>query len=293
MDRFSAYRTFVTVVSEGSLIKAANRLNLTPSAISKQLSQLEHEMGVNLVSRTTRTLAVSDEGFEFYKDCAELLQEAERVEERLKSTIGQPVGKITISWPQILVRGPLLDMLSQFSTAYPGIKVESIVSNTNLALMENDIDFAFRTFLVGTAPPESVPLIESRGALCAAPKYLETVGMPESLEDVLRANLIVPSYLNLSDFRTLLSQYGDFKKLERYSSIDDAVAYHHAVRTGMGYGIMQKILIEEDLDTGRLVEVLHGIKFRTVGIHLVKKDKASLTPKTKAFKEFALSYFGH
>jgi len=291
MDRFSAYRTFVTVVAEGSLVKAAQKLNLTSSAISKQLSQLEHEMGVTLVSRTTRTLAVSDEGFEFYKDCVHLLKEAEEVEERLKSSLGRLVGKIRISWPQILMRGPLLPMLSAFSAAYPGIKIESVVSNRRVDLVDQDIDFAFRTFLDRAEGKTGPRLIESRTVMCAAPEYLKIVGEPKTIEDVLAANLIVPSYLNLSDLKIQLSQYGTFKNLERYSSIDDAMGYYHAIRAGMGFGHMQKMLIESDLKSGDLVEVLHGFKLRNVGIHLVANDKSPLTPKTLAFRDFAESWF--
>ncbi|WP_419905840.1 LysR family transcriptional regulator [Kiloniella sp.] len=291
MDRFSAYRTFITVVAEGSMIKAAQKLNLTSSAISKQLSQLEHEMGVELIKRTTRSLAVSDEGIDFHRDCVVLLKQAEGIEEKLKSSLGDMVGKIKISWSQILMRGPLVDMLVEFSKAYPNIKIESVVSNRNLDFMENDLDFAFRTFLKGSAPSSSKALINSRTVVCASPQYLAEVGHPTSLEEILLDNLIVPSYLNLSDLRSLLSSYGELKHLDRYSSINDAIAYYHAVCAGMGFGLMQQTLIEQDLKSGALVEVLPDFKLRTLEVHLVGNDKSAPTPKTVLFKEFTNKFF--
>ena len=80
MDRFTAYKTFVNVVSEGSLVKAAEKLNLTSSAVSKQLSQLEYEIGVTLVRRTTRKLTLSDDGLAFFKDCQVILKDVEEIE---------------------------------------------------------------------------------------------------------------------------------------------------------------------------------------------------------------------
>ncbi len=290
MSKFTAYQVFVAIVENNSLTKAADRLNLSPSAISKQLSSLELDLGVTLIDRSTRSLAVSDAGRTFYAKCIEILYAVEQAEESIKVEEDEPSGKIHITVPQILAYGFFMRMLSDFTRKYQKVNLEISVSNEYLDLHNEKIDFAFRIGHLKDSNLKAIPLMKTRPLICASATYFEKYNRPKNIEDLSAHRLIMPSYLNLSEMRQFLSALKLNPNIEEHHMINDALAYYNAILSGMGIGVLQSVIAQTEIQKGNLVNLFPDFQIKAFRIHLLFKAQMFSSKKIVEFKQFAKSY---
>jgi len=290
MPKFTAYQVFVTIVESNSLTKAADQLNLSPSAISKQLSSLEQDLGVTLIDRSTRSIAISDVGQTFYTQCKEILYAIEQAEESVFIEGNEPSGKIRITVPQILSHGFYMKMLSDFTQNYQMVNLEIMVSNKYLDLYNEKIDFAFRIGDLKDSGLKAIPLMETKPIVCASANYLEKNSQPRKLSELSEHRLIMPSYLNLSEMRRFLSALQLNPNIEEHHMIDDALTYYNAILNGMGIGILQSVIAETDIQTGNLVNLFPDFQIKAFRIYLLFKEQKSSSKKLIEFKQFVKNY---
>jgi len=144
MDKLTYYKSYVAIVDNKSLKNAANYLNLSPSAVSKHLSILEQYYGVDLVIRDAKNIRITGEGKVFYHKCKDVLSSLAQAEELFFNGKQNTTSVLRITLPQILSQGSFMSMLTTFTKKYPQIKLDIIISNSNIDLVGQDIDFAFR-----------------------------------------------------------------------------------------------------------------------------------------------------
>jgi len=290
MSKFTAYQVFVAIVESNSLTKAADQLNLSPSAISKQLSSLEQDLGVTLIDRSTRSISVSDVGQTFYTQCKEILYAVEQAEESVFVEGKEPSGKIRITIPQILSHGFYMKLLSDFTQKYKLVNFEISVSNEYLDLYNEKIDFAFRIGDLKDSGLKAIPLMETKPIVCASATYLEKNNQPLKLSELSEHRLIMPSYLNLSEMRRFLSTLKLNPNIEAHHMIDDALAYYNAILNGMGIGILQGVSAQTDIQKGNLINLFPDFQTKAFRIYLLFKEQKSSSKKLIEFKQFVKSY---
>ena len=248
MSKFDEYQAFVAIVDAGSLSKAAQTLHLSPSAISKKLSLLEDSLGIQLIERSTRAMAVTDLGKVFYRECKAILSSISEMESRLVDTKEEPRGKLTLSCPRVLLQPFFLRMINEFTEQYPAIKVDLSVSNEIEDLVEGRIDFAFRVGQLKDSRLKAIHLKDTRPVFCASPGYLEKYGKPKHLLALEKHKMIVPTYLNLSErMRQLfpglsLSSQGQLD-LESVHTTDDVYALLQMVLGNGGISMMLDLMV--------------------------------------------------
>ena len=289
MSKFSDYKTFSVIVESLTLTEAANRLHRSVSAVSKQLTKLEQSLGVQLIDRSTHSLSVTEIGNSFYLKCKKILYAIEDTEQQIKDGMVTPSGKIHLSFPEVMLRMGLMDMLSVFHQEYPEIIFDFKVSNQLDNVIEEQIDFSFRFGQLTDSRLTAFKLTETDFVICATNQYITQYGRPETIDSMfLTHKMLLPSYVNLSEkIRVLLSPTCTLPiKLDSvHTSTSEAVIYQAVLRS-MGIAILLKKSIVSDLKRGNLVELFPKVELKKQAIHLVYHQRDYLPQKMKLFKQF-------
>lgn len=291
MGKLDEYQAFVTVVELKSLSKAAQALHLSPSAISKKLTLLEDSLSVTLLERSTRSLAITDIGQSFYRDCKSILASVAEAEERLGDNRKNAMGKLTLSCPRVLLQPQFFRMLSHFKQQQPDIKFNVSVSNEIEDLIDGEIDFAFRIAPLKDSRLTALAFLETRPVFCASPEYLKKYGNPKNLLDLKSHTVIIPTYLNLSDrIRQLFPHQGGTLNLELFDTTDDVYALYQWVKEGGGISMMLDIMVNEDIKRGALIPLFPELPFPTQKAQLLFNKTRYQSKKTVIFREFIRNY---
>jgi DNA-binding transcriptional LysR family regulator len=190
VDRFDAMQIFVRVVEKGSFSAVAKERGIGQPAVSKQISSLEEELGTELVHRTSRSIAMTEAGRDFYDSALRILDDYENATSRIGRGQTSPKGLIRVTVPPTFARLHMVSKLAGFFAAYPDMSIEMGAESTN-TIIEDGFDLAIHS---GDLPDSS--LIARRFAqtmiiLVATPQYLARYGAPESPEDINRFRSVV------------------------------------------------------------------------------------------------------
>lgn len=293
MDSSTQMTIFVRAVQEGGFSAAARALNLSPSAVSKQVSRLEDRLGMRLLNRSTRHISLTDEGQTFYERCARIVEEIEEVEEWAAARQGSVRGILHLASTVPFVKYHLLPLLPEFAKRYPELQVSLEVTDRAVDLIEEGFDVAIR-FTEQLSDPSLVarPLAVNRRIICAAPSYLEAYGTPQTPEELSNHNclrLYTVSAFNDWEFEgpegTCVPYVsGNFET-------NSADALYHATLAGLGIARLSTYIIGPDLKAGRLVRLLHNYVHEKASILAVYPHRRHLSPKVRAFIDFLLEKF--
>src|SRR5258706_10103783 len=191
MDRFDAMTVFVRVVEAGSLSAAARLMPMSLTSVSRQISDLEARLGTQLLRRTTRRLALTDEGRLFYDRAKAILGELEEVETTLSAGRSEPSGRLRVSAPVLIGRLLLAPLLPRFLARHPSVAIDLLLVDRVVNLVEEDIHLAVR---VGRLPDSSLvarKLADVRMVVCAASGYLARRGTPLTPDDLGQHDCLV------------------------------------------------------------------------------------------------------
>ncbi|MFD2273674.1 LysR family transcriptional regulator [Undibacterium arcticum] len=158
---------YVQVVDRNGFTAAAQALGVPKSRLSRRIAELEKSLGVRLLHRTSRRIAVTDIGAEFYRHCAAMITEAHAAEDAVHRTLAEPVGTINISAPGAMGELVLGELLPRFMTTYPKVRVVTQITNRRVDLVDERIDVALR---ITAEELESSSLVQSN--LCSVPWVL-------------------------------------------------------------------------------------------------------------------------
>lgn len=287
------YETFVAVCEERNLARAAKRLHCSPSSVSKQLTALEQNLGAVLLDRTTRVVAVTPAGQRFYHRCKEVLALIDEAEQEVRETQGDVAGNIVLSLPKVLLHSDLISILARFCQLYPNVKMDVRVSNEYENLTDQQIDFALRIGELPDSRLHAVTLKKLKPIFCASPAYLQRCGTPRNLGELLEHEVLISTALNLSHAqRGLADELDGFSlDLDQHHTFDDATALLTAMRCGMGIGVLISDAPHNDLQSGRLVQLLPKQQLGEKPLQLVFKKRDRQPERLTLFKTHLLEAY--
>ena len=287
-ERLKGIDVFVAAVDAGSFTAASERLNLTNSAVGKAVARLEARLGVRLLERTTRSLALTDAGHAFYRTCQRVIGELEEAEHVLKAEDTVPVGKLRIDLPATYGRMHVMPQLFDFMKAYPGVQPHISFTDRLVDVVEDGIDVAVR---IGSAELWPAPighrfLGREKRIFCCAPSYLQQVG---GISDDASALDHVDSVLYRRPNGTpnpWLIQRGSAPVEHCHPAarleVGSAEAWVEAVSQGFGVAQISTWLIQKHLAEGRLVQVLPSLAVDGLPLYLLWQRSRQLLPKVDA-----------
>ncbi|WP_199259888.1 LysR family transcriptional regulator [Paracoccus binzhouensis] len=289
MDRIALYRIFTRVVETRSFTRAADTLQMPRSSVSTAIAELEARLGARLLNRTTRTVAPTDEGEEFYDRCLGFLAESEEMEALFRTASRRIEGRIRVDVPGRIGRLILAPALPEFLSLWPGIRVELGMTDRAVDLVGERVDLALR---VG-ALPDSGLRARKLGAIAqinvASPAYLAQHGMPLAPDDLDRHWQVAyasPSTGRVAEWEWLEAGRIRTCPVPWRVSANSAEGYIACALAGMGLIQIPAYDVAHHLARGELVEVMPDHRPGSMAMHLLFPHGSRNARRLTAFAEW-------
>jgi DNA-binding transcriptional LysR family regulator len=292
MDTLTSMKVFAAVVETGSFAAASDRLDMSRAMTSKYVAHLEEHLGTRLLQRTTRKLTLTESGATYYERCVQILADISEAEEGALHLTEAPRGTLRLTVPVsfgILHMGPVI---SDYMKQYPDVKVDLLVTDRRVDLLEEGLDMAIRIGSLSESGLVAKKFASDRVVICGSPEYLQRLGTPKTPAELAQHNCLTYS----------LSATGDEWKMEGPDG-QHTVKVSGSLRATNGdlvklaalggVGLMRQPLFicGEDLRAGRLVEVLPEYRSDSMGIYAVYPSRKHLSAKVRTFVDFVAGAF--
>lgn len=289
-ERLKGIAMFVAVANAGSFTGAAERLNLSNSAVSKGIARLEERLGTRLFERTTRSLALTEAGTTYYSVCTRVLGDLEDAETELAAQRAEPSGNLRIDLPTSYGRLHVMPLILAFVEHYPNLRAHISFTDRFVDLLEERIDLSVRL-----GGPDAWPgalnhrgLGTERVIFCASPAYLAQRGRPRSIEDLAEHACVLYGKADGSSSPWFFAD-GAGKTLSRPIAgrivVGNAEALVSAVMAGSGIAQFATWLIKEQLHNGELVEILPDFATQGLTLYLAWPRSRETLPKVHGLVE--------
>ena len=273
---------FASVVQEGSLSGAARRLNLTRSAVSRQIAALEAHLAVRLLNRTTRTLSLTEAGQAFYHSCARMVEEAEAADRAVRRLAEHPVGTLRMSGPVIGHR-LLMPLVQAYLDRYPEVKVDITFEDRYVDLVTEGYDLGVRVGHPSDSSLVARRLMPVRQVVVASPAYLQQHGSPSRPADLASHQWLIYSLLNTPDRFTFTRRGQQVSvRVRGRLTVNGGPAIRDAMLAGLGMTLIPSFYVSEELTSGRLVEVLGDYEVSPSQLYAVFPHREYLPLKVRA-----------
>ncbi|WP_318463469.1 LysR family transcriptional regulator [Photobacterium leiognathi] len=284
---------FYHLIDKGSFSKAAEHIGLTKSVVSKRITALEQALGVQLIYRTTRKLALTEAGDVFYHHAREVYNAVQNAEDAMSGLGESLTGKIRITVPTISGELILPEAIAAFSQQYPDIHIEMDLDNRFVDLVQEGFDIAIRT---GAMPDSSFiarQFVQARWVICGSPSYLENHGVPTQPNDLTKHNCLGYSFQETGANEWLIEDKLGIHtvKVKGNFTTNNASSLRGAAIHGQGLVYVPKVLVAEDLHNGSLIEVLDNYVAKSLGIYAVYPYTKQQPMKVKLFIEHLYQYY--
>lgn len=284
MNKLKAMQIFVKIVESGSLTAAADHLGLPQSSVVRSLAALEQTLGVQLLYRTTRKIALTAEGRGYYQRCRQILLEVEDAENALSQTQQAPKGRIRLTAPVMFGRMHLGPLVTDFLNHYPDVEVELLLLDRVVDLIEEGMDIALR---IGSLPDSSLmarQVGEVKQVTCASPDYIAKHGSPEHPHQLMAHSCIHLSAMSAQPEWSFIDANKPLKagihsrfKTNQVDSARDACC------KGLGIGQFLSYQVAEALQVGTLVPLLEAFQPPALPVSLVYPQSRLLASRSRTF----------
>jgi DNA-binding transcriptional LysR family regulator len=279
---------FVRAVDLKNISAAGRELNLSAAAASHRILQLEQQLGVRLLNRTSRSLQPTEAGVRFYEHAREVLESVERARSSMAELSGVPTGSIRVTAPLGFGRRHLAPLVSDFQRLHPKVDVRLRLSDHVIDLFSESVDVAVRMAPLSDSSLVVRKIADCPRVLCASPEYLTRYGRPQRPDDLLGHNCLLLRYPGSSQIRwTLQSTAGPVTVAVtgRLDADDGDVLTEWALQ-GAGIALKPFWEVADHLGRGDLVEVLPDHPPESVSLALLYHHKQLLPTRIRLFGEF-------
>ncbi|MET0551291.1 MAG: LysR family transcriptional regulator [Xanthomonas sp.] len=291
---FDSVRLFLRVVEQGSLTAAARQARVPLTSVSRRIKALEQALGVQLLHRTTRRLAVSEAGRAFYARCVEAEQTIQDAVQAARDLRAQARGTLRVLAPYALGLLVLEPQLARFRQRHPGVQLALTYDDQPLDLLSHGLDVAIHVGPTAHSSYVARPLGASRGILVSSPEYLARAGTPTHPRELLgHAVLAVGADAPLVLW-ALRHSAGESTELTLRPLLisNESTTVIRQVVQGAGIALLSQPLVQSQLDRGQLVRLLPGWqRWPDLEISALYPRRATQERKVRAFVDFLLEVF--
>lgn len=279
---------FVRVVERGSFSAAARELGVPTSTVSRQVQRLEDALGVSLVTRSTRSLSLTDAGAEYHRQIAPAIVAVREAGELVRGQAVEPSGHLRLTAIVDLSDwlGPLI---VEFAKRYPKISVEVIATNRVVDLVAEGLDCAIRAGPMRDSTMIATKLIGADAWLVASKSYLDRAGRPRRIEQLTKHDCVLFRAKSQATW-SLIGPSGTVEvEVSGRLAFDDMSLMRAAVIAGAGIGFLPSLSLNEDFQKGVLERVLPRYQGKKAGLQFVYPHAQHLPRKLTAFRDFLLT----
>lgn len=293
MDRLTSCEVFVAIAERSSLTAAAEALHMSRAMVSRHLVEMERWVGVRLINRSTRSISLTSGGQEALERCRQMLAHARDLSQTL-ADCSQPVrGQLRISFSHSLGRATLAAAVAAFHQDHQQVRVECIVDNRPLHLVDDRIDLAVRIDSSQEGSVVARPLGKCASVLCASPGYLERCGVPQSPADLAghdcsAYSLSGPASWTLLDRRRLVTCE---VPVAGHLSANDSLFLLAVTLQGGGITMQPLLSVAKYLEAGQLVRVLPDFEPPSLDVCAIYASRSNVAPQIRAMLDHLVRWF--
>ncbi len=291
MDRITAAKVFVVIAERGSMVKAAEALDMSRAMVTRYLAQMEQWAEARLFHRSTRRLSLTDAGEETLGRCRQLLETAEGMRASSAFDAGAPHGLLRISCSPSLGQAAISLAVAEYLQRYPRVRIDLQMSNQAVNLVEERIDLAIR--ITNALDPNLIArqLAECDSVICAAPSYLAERGTPERLEELNGHNCLAFSYFgkNLWHFK----RGGETVAIPVSGNLsaNDSLVLLASAQAGAGITMQPRYSAMPLIRNGELVELLPEFTPQQMGIYGIYTSRQHMPAVLRSMLDFLIDWF--
>ncbi|MEX2494949.1 MAG: LysR family transcriptional regulator [Woeseia sp.] len=293
MDRFRAIQTFARVVESGSFARAAERLGISTSAVSRQVSDLEAHLDARLIYRTTRRLSLTEAGQSFYERSVQLLADLEEAESSMRAAAVLPKGTLKLTCGVTFGERFIAPAIGDFAARHPQLVFDLDLSDRPMDLVEEGFDLAIRIGSISQQGLVSRRLGRTQIVCCASPAYLARHGMPRAPEDLAAHQCLSYTLMSLPNTWRFESPKG--------VSYDLHITPRHRANSGrmltklaasdVGVVIEPDFIVSPEVRSGALVRILAEYALPHRPLAAVYPSRRHLSAKVRTFVDFLAERF--
>nr|WP_295773091.1 LysR substrate-binding domain-containing protein [Rhodoferax sp.] len=289
MDRFHLINTFVAVVDTTGFAGAARKLSMSPPAVTRAINELEAYLGLRLLTRTTRTVRVTDAGARYAQDCRRILAELAEADESVSGQHGAPRGRITVTAPMLFGGLVVTPIVTAYLQRYPEVSASCLFLDRVVNLVDEGVDVAIRIGELPDSTMQAIRVGQVRQLICASPSYLAANCTPLTPDD-LHQHAIVSASSVTPNPEWRLVHNGEARTVRLQARLttttnDSAVA---AVVGGFGITRLLSYQVAEHLRAGRLTTLLTEYEAAPLPVHVVHREGRHAPQRVRAFIDLAV-----
>jgi DNA-binding transcriptional LysR family regulator len=290
MADLNALVVFAKVVEASSFSEAARRLKMPISTVSRRVAELEEQMGVRLLERSTRVLRLTELGADVLEMAVRGAELSDAIDSIVSNRRSDVVGTLRLSAPPSISDTLLSPMITAFQEQYPGVRFQILVTDRMIDHISEGVDLVFRRGTLKESSLIARRLLTYRHRLVAAPKYLDGRPLPQKPQDLLEHRLLSFSHWQRDSRWTFVHR--NRKEAEPlifipYLAMNDFAGILPAMLAGGGIGELPPIVQPDLFRSGQLVEVMPDWRLRTFDLSLVHVSNRHISKPCRLFKEFA------
>ncbi len=293
LDRLLAMSVFVKVVEQGSFARAAERLDMSTSAVSRHVAELETYLATRLLNRTTRRISLTESGQAYFERALHLLADIEETEAVVSSSTVNPRGTIRLTCSTSFGVPHLAPAIGAFQARYPEVHFDISASNRFVDLVEDGLDLAIRIGDIGNPNLIARRLGSMRLIACASPDYLKRRGTPTHPDDLIKHSCFTYEYSPAKNTWPFRNRDGSELKTRIAGGIhaNNGEMLAALAVSGAGIALEPDFIIQPLIESGQLKEILKEFQPAPYPIYAVYPSRRHLSAKVRTFVEFLAERF--
>ncbi|MAU98478.1 MAG: LysR family transcriptional regulator [Fulvimarina sp.] len=294
MDTLTRMRAFLAVVENEGFSAAARKTGRSKALLSKYVRELEDELGVLLINRTTRQIALTAAGEVYVRRAGTILSDLESLNEEAREATGEAKGRIRVSAARTFGDAELGLSLVDFAKAYPDIGLDIHLDDNFVNLVEEGFDVAIRMTRLNDSAMIARRLASLDFAIVASPELLARLGRPSHPSEFVDYPAVVDSNSRMFSnwmFRDPVSQEQISVAVSGQFTANSPVTVRAAALAGLGFALSPSFVVRDDLEAGRLVTVLDEYMTSDAGIYAVFPHRRHLPARVRVFVDYLAEWF--
>jgi DNA-binding transcriptional LysR family regulator len=292
MDKLTSLRAFVKVVELGSFSEAARQLRLSRSAVSKYVGDLEQDLGVQLLNRTTRHASANESGQAYFERALSVLSDLDAADQAVTQLQVTPRGLLRVNAPMSFGTLQLGPAIADFMESYPQLQIHLVLSDDQLDPVQGSFDVTLRIADLESSSLIARKIVPIDRVLCASPGYLAEHGTPGHPDDLREHALLTYGFLLTGNQWKLSGEDGDHWIQPRWPlCVNNAEVLRDAAIKGRGIALLPTFIAGQALRAGTLISFLAAYKAPPLTLYAIYTPTRHLAVKVRLFIDFLVERF--
>lgn len=284
MTRLHLMSVYVAVVEAEGFAGGARKLHMSPPAVTRAVAALEERLGVKLLNRTTRYVRMTEAGQKYYEDAKRIIALADEADDAVLGINAEPRGQLTVTASVLFGRLYVMPGIVDYLRRYPAVEINALFVDRVVNMLEEGADVAVRIAELPDSSYRALRVGSVRRVLCAAPGYMDTHGIPQTPDDLLKHKIILARSLNPhNEMRFVRDGQSQTVKLQPILSVSDNDSAAGAAMAGLGITHLLSYQIAAPLRAGKLKIVLSEFERPPVPVHILHREGRHSSAKIRAF----------